>query len=102
MTGQGVDTSAGLNGGQQDYRGEKLADNIAHFVRMLRRVGLKIGPATVLDCVAAGTSVDLGSQTEFYHALASCVVKRPEDRQLSNWAVSPLTRQQLIPLWAYC
>ena len=86
MTGRGAQTSAGLNGGQHGYRGEKLADNIAHFVRMLRRAGLKIGPATILDCVAAGTSVDLGNQTEFYHALASCVVKRPEDRQLFEQA----------------
>ena len=61
-------------GGQTGYRGEKLADNVAHFVRLLRRAGMTVGPATVIDCVAATTTIDLGRRTEFYHALASCVV----------------------------
>jgi uncharacterized protein with von Willebrand factor type A (vWA) domain len=86
MTSSEGSSTTDINGNQPGYRGERLADNIAHFVRLLRRAGMKVGPATVIDCVAAGTAIDLGRQTEFYHALASCVIKRPEDRQLFDQA----------------
>ena len=64
------------------YRGEKLDQNIAHFVRVLRRTGLRLGPAATLDCVEACRTVDIGSRAEFYHALSSCLVKQPEDRMV--------------------
>ena len=64
------------------YRGEKLDQNIAHFVRVLRRTGLLLGPAATLDCVEACRTVDIGSRAEFYHALSSCLVKQPEDRMV--------------------
>ncbi|NCF48773.1 MAG: VWA domain-containing protein [Bacteroidetes bacterium] len=67
-------------------RGEKLAENIAHFVRLLRRTGMRVGPATLLDCVDAAAEINLGDQREFYHALASCVIKRPEDRLVFDQA----------------
>ena len=67
---------------RRNWRGEKLAENITHFVRSLRRAGMSVGPAAVLDCVAASREIDIGNRAEFYHALASCLVKRPEDRAL--------------------
>ena len=66
--------------------GEKLSENITHFVRILRRSGLQIGPATLIDCVAAAQQIDLGSRGEFHHALACCIVKRPEDRSVFDQA----------------
>ena len=67
-------------------RGEKLDQNIAHFVRVLRRAGLRIGPAATLECVEACQAVDIGNRAEFYHALSSCLVKQPEDRLLFDQA----------------
>ncbi|MEL0303521.1 MAG: VWA domain-containing protein [Rhodobiaceae bacterium] len=71
---------------REAWRGMKLAENIAHFVRTLRRAGMAVGPAAVLDCVEASREIDLGNRDEFYHALASCLVKRPEDRLLFDQA----------------
>ena len=70
----------------QPKRGEKLDQNIAHFVRVLRRAGLCVGPAATLDCVEASKAIDIGNRVEFYHALASCLVKNPEDRYLFDQA----------------
>ena len=86
MTSADNALQSNMLGDQPGYRGEKLAENIAHFVRLLRRAGMKVGPASIIDCLAASSNIDLGRQAEFYHALASCVVKRPEDRQLFDQA----------------
>ena len=67
-------------------RGKRLADNITLFVRSLRRAGLAVGPAAVLDCIAASREIDIGRREEFYHALASCLVTCPEDRPLFDQA----------------
>ena len=43
----------------------RLADNIVHFARVLRKAGLKIGPAAVTDAieaVRATREVMLGTQ----------------------------------------
>ena len=45
----------------------------------MRRAGVP-GLATVIDCVEAVGLIDIGRRDQFYHALASCIVKRPEDR----------------------
>ena len=66
--------------------GKKLPENVTHFVRILRRSGLQVGPATLIDCVAAVRQIDLGNRSEFYHALACCIVKRPEDRLVFDQA----------------
>ena len=68
------------------HRGEKLDENVAHFVRALRRAGLRLGPAATLDCVEACRTVDIGNRVEFYHALSSCLVKQPEDRLVFDQA----------------
>ena len=71
---------------RQPVRGRKLAANITLFVRTLRRAGVPVGPATVLDCVEAARLIDIGDRDQFYHALSSCIVKRPEDRLLFDQA----------------
>ena len=60
----------------------KLDQNIMLFVRLLRRIGLPVGPASMIDAVDAVRAVGVSSKSVFYHALASCLIKRPEDRQL--------------------
>ena len=71
---------------RRQERGRKLAANITLFVRTLRRAGVPVGPATVLDCVEAARLIDIGNRDQFYHALSSCIVKRPEDRLLFDQA----------------
>lgn len=58
----------------------KLADNITHFARALRKAGLKIGPGAVIDAVEAVEAIGIGSREEFYTALFSVFVKRHEDK----------------------
>lgn len=57
----------------------KLAENIAHFARVLRRAGLKTSPQSTIDAVAAVQAIGLGSRQEFKAVLAAVFVKRRED-----------------------
>jgi uncharacterized protein len=64
----------------------KLAENVVHFTRLLRRAGLRLGPASALDALAAATAVDLLQRGELYWALHAVLVKRPEDFDLFDQA----------------
>ena len=56
----------------------KLAENIMHFARMLRRAGLPVGPGAVVDALEAVGSGALASREDFYWALHAVFVKRHE------------------------
>ena len=58
----------------------KLAENITHFGRALRRAGLPIGPGRVLDAIRAVQAIGFTSKTDFYWTLHACFVNRPEHR----------------------
>lgn len=58
----------------------KLANNIAHFARALRKAGLPIGPGRVLDAVRAVEVVGFSERVDFYWTLHACFVSRPEER----------------------
>jgi uncharacterized protein len=58
----------------------RLADNIAHFARALRKAGLRLGPGRVLDAVRAVAAVGFTRRDDFHHTLAAVLVSRPEDR----------------------
>lgn len=57
----------------------RLADNIVHFARVLRKAGLRIGPAAVTDAIEAVQAVGIGEREAFYTALHATLVKRHED-----------------------
>jgi uncharacterized protein len=63
-----------------------LADNVVHFTRFLRGAGLRLGPASALDALAASSAVDVFHRDELYWALHSVLVKRPEDFDLFDQA----------------
>ncbi len=63
-----------------------LADNVIHFTRFLRGAGLRLGPASSLDALAAASAVDVFHRDELYWALHSVLVKRPEDFDLFDQA----------------
>jgi hypothetical protein len=56
----------------------RLADNVLHFVRLLRAAGLPVGPAKVIDALAAVEAVGVSQRTDFREALAAVLVSRRE------------------------
>jgi uncharacterized protein with von Willebrand factor type A (vWA) domain len=60
----------------------KLAHNIAHFARALRKAGLPVGPGRTLDAVNAVTAAGFDRREDFYFTLQSIFVSRPEERSL--------------------
>jgi len=64
----------------------KLDQNIMLFVRLLRTSGMKLGSADMLDAVDAAETVGVAKKKFLYHALASCLIKRREDKPLFDQA----------------
>ncbi len=60
----------------------KLAGNITHFARALRRAGLPIGPGRVIDAIRAVEAAGFTEKRDFYWALHACFVNRPEHRRV--------------------
>jgi len=58
----------------------KLAANIAHFGRALRKAGLRVGPDRVISAIRAIEAAGFTERTDFYWALHASFVGRPEDR----------------------
>ena len=55
-----------------------VADNVLYFVRVLRAAGLPLGPAKVIDALAAVEAVGVDNRTDFREALATVLVARRE------------------------
>ncbi|MFO1202943.1 MAG: VWA domain-containing protein [Tabrizicola sp.] len=60
----------------------KLAHNIAHFARALRKAGLPIGPGRTLDAVNAVAAAGFDRREDFYFTLQAIFVSRPEERSV--------------------
>jgi uncharacterized protein with von Willebrand factor type A (vWA) domain len=73
----------------------RLAANVLHFTRLLRRAGLRLGPASALDALAAASAVDVLRRDELYWALHAVLVKRPEDSELFDQAFRLFWRDPL-------
>ena len=58
----------------------KLAGNITHFARALRRAGIAIGPGRVIDAIRAVEAAGFTDKRDFYWTLHACFVNRPEHR----------------------
>lgn len=58
----------------------KLAHNITHFARALRKAGLPVGTGRVVDAIRAVEAAGFGNKADFYHTLQGCFVSRPEQR----------------------
>jgi len=56
----------------------RLAENVVHFVRVLRHAGLPVGPARTLAALEALDAVGLDNRTDFRAALAAVLVSRHE------------------------
>ena len=60
----------------------KLAQNITHFARALRKAGLTIGPGRVIDAIRAVEVAGFTKKSDFYWTLHACFVSKPEERQV--------------------
>jgi hypothetical protein len=66
--------------------GERLAGNVAHFTRLLRRAGLRVGPGDTLDAERAVAAIDIMQRDQFYWALHAVLVRRQPDHALFDEA----------------
>jgi uncharacterized protein len=64
----------------------RLADNVLYFVRVLRAAGLPLGPAKVIDALAAVEAVGVDNRTDFREALAAVLVSRREQMPIFEQA----------------
>ena len=64
----------------------RFADNVVFFARALRKAGMKIGPAAIVDAIEAVETIGIGSREEFHAALSSVFVKRHEDKPVFDEA----------------
>ncbi len=60
----------------------KLAQNITHFARALRKAGLPLGTGRILQAIQAVEAVGFTDRRDFYYTLEACFVSRPEHRIL--------------------
>ena len=58
----------------------RLAENITHFARALRRAGLPIGPGRIADALRAVKAAGFTGKQDFFWTLQACFVSRPEHR----------------------
>jgi uncharacterized protein with von Willebrand factor type A (vWA) domain len=64
----------------------QLAENVLHFVRVLRATGMPVGPAKVIDAIAAVEAVGVRHRADFREALAAVLVSRHEHLALFEQA----------------
>ncbi len=64
----------------------QLAGNIVHFARALRRAGLPVGPAAVVDAIKAVEIAGLKARADFYWTLHSVFVTRHDHHPIFDQA----------------
>lgn len=63
-----------------------LTTNLMRFARLLRKVGMPVGPGRMLEAVRAIEAVGLSSRDDFYWALHAVFVNRQDQRELFDEA----------------
>lgn len=66
----------------------KLLGNITHFARALRKAGLPIGPASVINAARAVQAAGFSEKTDFYWTLHACFVTKRDQ----SWVFSQVFR----------
>jgi uncharacterized protein with von Willebrand factor type A (vWA) domain len=66
----------------------RLAANVLHFGRMLRRAGLPVGTAEMIAAQDALTHIDIGRRDEVRAALRAVMVRRHEHQEVFDQAFS--------------
>ena len=60
----------------------KLVENIIHFARALRKAGLKVGTSQLKSAISAVAAAGFTQRADFYYALRSTMVSRPENLEV--------------------
>lgn len=60
----------------------RLARNIVHFARALRKAGVRVGPAQVQAAVEAVAAAGFTRKTDFYHVLRSTLIHRADHLEI--------------------
>ena len=63
-----------------------IAENIAHFARVLRRAGVPVGPRQVLDAIEAVQAAGIRSESDLYWALHTTLIHTQDMREIFNQA----------------
>lgn len=71
-----------------------FADNITYFARTLRRAGLPVGPASVLDALSAVDAAGIRSKEDFYWTLHTVFVKRRDQHEIFDQAFELFFRKR--------
>ncbi|WP_128291696.1 vWA domain-containing protein [Afifella aestuarii] len=74
--------------------GGKIADNIVYFARALRRAGLPVGPAAVVDAIRAVEVAGISSRDDFYWTLHAVFVNKRADRPVFHEAFELFWRER--------
>ena len=72
----------------------RIADNIVHFARALRRAGVPVGTAAVIDAIRAVEAAGIGSREDFYWTLHSVFVAKREHRAVFHEAFELFWRER--------
>lgn len=64
----------------------RLAENVMHFARALRRAGLPVGPGRVIDAIRALEAAGIGHRRDFYWTLHAVFVSRRDQREIFDQA----------------
>ncbi len=71
-----------------------LADNVLYFARALRETGLPVGPASVVDAIAAVEAAGFGEREDFRATLHAVLVKKHEHSIIFNQAFDIFWRRR--------
>lgn len=77
-------------------RAPRLARNIVHFARALRKAGLPVGPDQVIDAMRAVELAGIGSREDFYWTLHAVFVTAHEQRPLFDQAFHLFWRRRAL------
>ena len=64
----------------------RIADNIVYFARTLRKAGMRVGPASVVEAIDAVITTGIGTRDDFYWTLHAVLVTRHEDHPIFDEA----------------
>ena len=74
--------------------GGRFAENVVHFARLLRRAGIPIGPASVVDAIAAVEVAGIGSREDLYWTLHAVFVKKHDHHVVFDEAFQSFWRSR--------
>jgi uncharacterized protein with von Willebrand factor type A (vWA) domain len=64
----------------------RLAENVAHFARLLRAAGLRVGPDRVIDCVKALELADCERRDDWYWTMSAVLLSKEAQRPIFDQA----------------